>query len=93
MMYRLISGAELAALAPDLDRLNDRFPDEWEDFKRSLSPSQRKELRKYLWYRKTPHADWSFSPITAATIEALNEQARHLYWYGGLRYKQLSLPI
>jgi hypothetical protein len=92
-MYRLVTGTELAALAPDLDRLIDRFPDEWRSFMRSLSLSQRKELRKYLWYRKNPHSDWSFSTATATTIQALNEQARRLYWYGGIRYKQLSLPI
>lgn len=74
-----------------MDRLLDRFKEESKPFFASLNRSQRKELRKYLDYRKAIHKDnWSFTPNTTATLDLVNHQAEQFYLQQ-LKYTQLKL--
>lgn len=77
--------------APDIDRLVDRFQPEWKEFfYKALTRSDRKEIRKYLNYRKNPHSEWSFHLYTAEILARANEQAKKLYWEK-LRARQLTI--
>jgi hypothetical protein len=61
---------------PAIDRLLERFKEDSKPFFASLKSAQRKELRKYINYKKAVHQDnWSFSLFTAATLVQLNHQA------------------
>lgn len=76
---------------PSIDRLLDRFKEDSKQFFKSLKSNQRKELRKYINYRKANHKDnWSFSPFTAATLAQINHQAEQFYLQQ-LKYTQLKL--
>lgn len=76
-----------------IDRLLDRFKEDSKPFFKNLNRNQRKELRKYINYRKAEHKDnWSFSPFTAATLEQVNHRAEQFYLQH-LKYTQLKLPI
>ena len=75
-----------------LDRLLERFSKDSKPFFASLNSSHRKELRKYINYKKALYQDnWSFSTFTAATLSQLNHQAEQFYWQH-LRYTQLKIP-
>ena len=87
----MLTGSELASLATDLDRLIERFPQEWREFLKTLSRANRKEVKKYLWYRKNPGSEWSFAEHTALVVESANSKAKTLYWTK-IRYKQLEIP-
>lgn len=77
---------------PGLDRLLGRFKEDSKPFFASLKSAQRKELRKYINYKKAVNPDsWSFSPFTAATLSQLNYQAEKFYLHH-LRYTQLKIP-
>jgi hypothetical protein len=78
---------------PAIDWLLDRFKEDSRPFFTGLSSIQRKELRKYLNYRKASHKDnWSFSPFTVATLNQIDRQAEQFY-SRSLKYKQLSLNL
>lgn len=78
---------------PAIDRLLDRFKLESKQFFPRLNRNQRKELRKYINYRKAEHKDnWNFSPFTAATLEQVNHRAEQFYLQH-LKYTQLKLPV
>jgi hypothetical protein len=78
--------------APDIDYLIERFKPEWKDFyKNSLDRLQRREVRRYLDYRKKPSPEWSFNPYTEQTLNQVNERAKTLYWKQ-IRCTQLTIP-
>ncbi len=78
---------------PSIDRLLERFRSESRPFFASLSSTERKELRKYINYRKATHKDnWGFSPYTVATLNRIDQQAEQFYLQH-LKYRQLELCL
>jgi len=78
--------------APDIDYLIERFKPEWKEFyKNSLDRYQRREVKRYLDYKKSPSPEWSFKPSTEQTLALINEQAKELYWRR-IRWTQLTIP-
>ncbi len=76
---------------PAIDRLLERFKEDSKPFFATLKSAQRKELRKYINYKKAVNQDnWSFSQFTAQTLSQMNCQAEQFYRQH-LQYKQLSL--
>ena len=78
---------------PNIDRLQERFKPESKVFFASLSDYQRKELRKYINYKKAEHQDnWSFSGTTQRTLVLIDAVALKFY-LKELKYKQLNLDV
>lgn len=78
---------------PSIDQLLDRFKEDSKPFFKSLNRSQRKELQKYLNYKKATHKDnWGFCPYTVATLDCIDRKAEQFYLQH-LKYNQLKFEF